>query len=629
MLRPNLDGYHDPSRDLWRHVETRTARAIRRGQTRFDEALRSPTDLEKFQAHVRDVVLQGIGGELPAGADDSPGRLRRRREIAPANADYRIEKGELTTAIGTVVPLTTYVPDAVGPHPAVLFLAGHDPAGKASAAYQRACALFAQVGFLVASFDPLGQGERHGYADAHPPIAPGTTEHTYAGIPYWWSGASLARYFLNDSDAVLSYLRSRADVNPESIIATGSSGGGMLTTLLMALEPRLAGAAPATYVTSRLEYFTPGARQDAEQILLGATEAGLDHDWLLAAMAPKPVCVLATNWDFFPIEGTLRTCQRAALAWELLDKPEDFQLVRVDTPHTYHREMALAAIDFFAPRFGLEMGSELAEFEPQIFGCGELAITPDGQVSRAYENAIFGSEFLQRDAVRRQAVPASSRSGPTTNDEAEARKWLRARVFAHREPVEPNVRYIAGEQEWHALWRNEEHIWGAGVLGNAPGELVEHIVLGDRGGAGAAPAGALALEVRGRGALRLHDRDGLAPENQASSTYRIISDLLWLGDSLAAAQVWDIMRAIDIFAGPEVRLIGTGYGAYLARLAAFCDERVTALSIGDEYVDPNAFLNQREYDRGRGAWHGIIPGLLHHAPWRTIVAATEPLIQGA
>ncbi len=667
MLQPNLDGYHDPSQDLWREVESRTVAALRRGEAIADTAISSETDLREFQDRVTTLVETGIGGTLPnfaaqagnapvtSAAAVNPARCTVeavvRNRVEADTARYFLEKVLLTSPAGTRIPVNLYVPNTPGPHPAVLFLCGHAPAGKAEPTYQEVAGLFAAAGFLVASFDPVGQGERHSYLDARPPIAPGTTEHTYAGIPYWWAGTSLARFFLSDADAVLNYLLHRPDVNGEQIIATGSSGGGMLTTLLMTLHPRLAGAAPATYVSSRREYIRSGARQDAEQILLDAADAGLDHEWLLMAMAPKPVCVLAADWDFFPIEGTLRATSRARRAWELTGNGEKFHLVRVAAPHVYQRDMALAAIEFFARHFEHEIAGDISCYEPPLLAPEQLQVTDSGQIGRDVPS-VFPFDFLQQEIKKQARSDRAAAQKPRQTQSPEqgreqARAWLRERVHNHRRPVAPHVRFIPTAGEWHALWRTEENIWGAGVLmpeesGN-PSAPVGHIVLLDQGSndleherpllpphpeSAPSAGGVLALDVRGRGALAPHDRDGLPPANQASSTYRILTDLLWLGDSLAAAQVWDVLRAVDIFAGDEVSLTGRGYGAYLARLAAFCDPRITGLDLNDESVNPDDFWRKREYDTGRGAWHGLIPGLVHRAPWETILAATEPLTRG-
>src|SRR5690606_3054518 len=157
-----------------------------------------------------------------------------------------------------------------------------------------------------------------------------------------------------------------------------------------------------------------------------------------------------------------------------------------------------------------------------------------------------------------------------------------------------HVRYLPADGTVHTLWQSEPGIWNAGLLLGAERPPVARIVLPDHGVAGPvddvwepADGPTLLLNVRGRGVLSPRERDAKRPEDQASSVYKLLSDLIWLGDSLAAGQVFDVLRAIDIFAPDGVTLVGAGYGAYLARLTAFLDPRVRSLSVCDEFVDPD------------------------------------------
>jgi hypothetical protein len=93
---------------------------------------------------------------------------------------------------------------------------------------------------------------------------------------------------------------------PRWIGVTGNSRGGTQASLVRLADPRVAAAAPATFIMNRETYQRTGQPQDAEQIWPGFTGAGFDHEDILLAMAPKPVCVLAVTSDFFPIEGTHR-----------------------------------------------------------------------------------------------------------------------------------------------------------------------------------------------------------------------------------------------------------------------------------------------------------------------------------
>ncbi|HLR55263.1 MAG TPA: hypothetical protein VK096_00725, partial [Actinomycetales bacterium] len=165
MLQPNLDGYHDPSRDLWHEVESRTVAALRRGEAIADAAISSETDLREFQDRVTALVETGIGGTLPnfaAPAGNTPATSAAavniaapctvnavvRNRVETDTARYFLEKVLLTSAAGTRIPVDLYVPNTPGPHPAVLFLCGHAPAGKAEPTYQEVAGLFAAAGFL-------------------------------------------------------------------------------------------------------------------------------------------------------------------------------------------------------------------------------------------------------------------------------------------------------------------------------------------------------------------------------------------------------------------------------------------------------------------------------------------------
>ena len=99
---------------------------------------------------------------------------------------------------------------------------------------------------------------------------------------------------------------------------------------------------------SRDSYQRTGQAQDAEQIWPGFTAGGFDHEDILLALAPKPVQVLAVTWDFFPIEGTRRTVERARRVWGLSGRGNDLRLTEDDSIHAYTPKLARTAAEFFA-----------------------------------------------------------------------------------------------------------------------------------------------------------------------------------------------------------------------------------------------------------------------------------------
>ncbi|OYN85222.1 hypothetical protein [Parenemella sanctibonifatiensis] len=60
------------------------------------------------------------------------------------------------------------------------------------------------------------------------------------------------------------------------------------------------------------------------------------------------------------------------------------------------------------------------------------------------------------------------------------------------------------------------------------------------------PGATLMVDVRGHGTLSVHQRDDLSPDHPASSTARVLSELLALGDSLFAGRVRDVLQAARV-----------------------------------------------------------------------------------
>jgi len=73
------------------------------------------------------------------------------------------------------------------------------------------------------------------------------------------------------------YLASRPEVDPKRLGCTGNSGGGTLTSYLMALDDRIVCAAPSCYLTTLERLFATIGPQDAEQNITGQVAFGMEH----------------------------------------------------------------------------------------------------------------------------------------------------------------------------------------------------------------------------------------------------------------------------------------------------------------------------------------------------------------
>lgn len=629
----NLDGHHDVSLDLLVHINRRTEQVLAATAVGLDQA-HGPDAVRAHQRATRDAVLTGIGG-LPEAPDGPPPTTWSGTEEL---AGYSVENLVYESAPGVPVTATIYRPAAAGgPRPAILFVCGHTPDGRANPEYQQVCASLVQTGLVVLAIDPFGQGERLGYLDehGHPQVPGGTAEHTYAGMPAWLLGQSIIRWFVHDARRAIDLLTSLPEVDAHRIGVTGNSGGGTLITWLLALEDRLAAAAPGTFVTSRGAYLWSGQSQDAEQILPGGTANGVDHADLLASFAPRPLAVLAAEFDFFPMAGTVASIERARVAYRALDAEGALSLHTAPVTHRYAPALTAAAAAFFCDVFGLPAPSPTGA--EQALPPERMRAVPSGQVGLD----VPGSRFLH-DLIRAEAEHLE----PT--DLEQARTWLTERVRAHRKPPRaPFTRWLPGPCDGvlHGMWRSERDLWGAGVLvlrdaepttGPRPLRLLlldastqaltsDHPAL-----AGADPV--LALDVRGRGALTPHDKDRGEGLPHKTALFKLLCDLLWLDDSLAAGQAFDVTRAIDVVLadpylasllpglGPDspVHVEADGVPAFAAKVAAAVDPRITSLTVTDDVVDPHRMLTERLYDQGRGEWQAIMFGQARHAPLATI-----------
>ena len=200
------------------------------------------------------------------------------------------------------------------PLPGVVGSCGHSANGKAIDTYQSFCQGLARLGYVVLIFDPIGQGERMQYVDANwkPMRGTGTAEHNYAGIQQVLVDERFCTWRAWDAVRALDYLVTRKEVDTRHLGITGNSGGGTMTTWLCGLDDRWTMAAPSCFVTELRRNMENELGADIEQIPPRALALGLDHEDFLAALAPKPVIILAKEKDYF--DARERSRLRAAEA---------------------------------------------------------------------------------------------------------------------------------------------------------------------------------------------------------------------------------------------------------------------------------------------------------------------------
>ncbi len=350
------------------------------------DAIQDQRELLKTQDELRQKLLQMIGG-LPAVKTDLHPRVTGKIQMD----GFSVEKLIFQSLPGVYVAALVYVPDDRSKkHPAVLVPAGHAPDGKFH--YQSLSQRLAARGYVVISWDPVGQGERSQFWDASAGKSRYNLvcgEHAVMGNLAYLAGANLARWEIWDGIRAVDYLLTRPEVDGERISITGTSGGGFQATLIAALDERIKVAVPSCYISAlpmriyNRVFADPDS--DPEQDLFGMISNGVDHPGLLLLMYPRPVLVAAAVLDFFPIEGTRKTVREVRRLYERFDRGDRIALVEGYHAHQFSSENQEAALDFLnhfnqmPVRHGLPPVKELTD--------KALQCTRTGQVMLDYSDA--------------------------------------------------------------------------------------------------------------------------------------------------------------------------------------------------------------------------------------------------
>ena len=309
---------------------------------------------------------------------------------------YRVEKIIFESRPEFYVTANVYIPLGRNfPLPAVLGTVGHGKYSKAHDDEQSFAQGLVSKGYVVMTFDPIGQGERIQLltADLQPRHGVGTAEHTYTGNPLLLTGESLSSWFAWDGIRALDYLLSRKEVDKNHVGVTGYSGGGMQATYLCALDSRLTMAAPCCWVTTWLRNLENEEPADVEQCPPHLLGMGIDQSDFIAAMAPRPVILLTQEKDFFDTRGTQEAFARLKHLYKLLEAEDNIQLFRGPEYHSYSRENRVAMYAFF--NSFTKISSVDSEPVVTLEKAEDLWCTGRGQVGELSSRTVF-SHMLER-----------------------------------------------------------------------------------------------------------------------------------------------------------------------------------------------------------------------------------------
>ncbi len=339
------------------------------------EQLKTPAQIAAYQQKLQGLFVEQLGG-FP---ERSP---LNAQTVGVLEADtYRIEKVIFESQPGHHVTANFYLPHGSGPFPAVLVSSGHSRTAKTAAYNQRFGIMLARHGMAALCYDPIGQGERSQMltAEGRPQVESTTQEHFAVGIGSILVGSNTARYRIWDGIRAIDYVTSRPEIDARRIGFTGCSGGGTLTSYVMALDERVMCAAPACYLTTFQRLLETIGPQDAEQNIFAQLALGLDQPDYVLMRAPRPTLISATTGDFFDIQGTWDNFRQAKRIYTRLGYPERVDLVEAEGTHGV-QPANLAAIAQWMRRWLLDQDQPVPIAELAVRDEAELLCTEQGQV---------------------------------------------------------------------------------------------------------------------------------------------------------------------------------------------------------------------------------------------------------
>lgn len=387
-------GSTPPGAVFYRELQEEAFAALDKRKETFEQ-LKSPDQIHDYQQRLRDFFIKQLGG-FPERTPLNP------QVLGTIEADgYRIEKVIFESQPQHHVTANLYLPQKTQPpFPAVLVSSGHSRTAKTADYNQRFGIMLALHGMAALCYDPIGQGERSQIltSDGKPEFSGTTQEHFLIGVGSILVGTNTARYRIWDAMRAIDYLASRPDIDGQRIGMTGCSGGGTLTSYVMALDDRIACAAPSCYLTTFRRLIETIGPQDAEQNIFGQVAFGLDQPDYILLRAPRPTLISSTTSDFFDIQGTWDNLRQNKRIYARLGFPERVDLIEAEGTHGV-QPANLAAITQWLRRW-LAGKDDAVTIRPfSIRPEKELLCTDSGQVLRLpKERSVFDLN-VERDQL--------------------------------------------------------------------------------------------------------------------------------------------------------------------------------------------------------------------------------------
>lgn len=543
----------------------------------------SATDWQRARSELR----RQLGYML--GLDPLPSRTPLRAEVTGTldRPGYRIEKVVFQSSPGLYVTGNFYVPkDVTRSAPTILYLCGHSPHPfGAKTQYEDRTVWFATNGFCLLALDTLEFGEVPGIHHGTHNLAMWhwlSLGYTPAGVEVW------------NAMRALDWLATRPEVDMKRIGLTGISGGGAMTWYLAALDERIAAAAPScstfTY-GSQAKHWLAAGQCDC---IYYHNAYGWDFPVVAALIAPRPLLITSGQRDtIFPPDGYHEVFQRGRRIYGLLGASESIREVDADVGHSDPPLFLNSSREWMSRWLKGDPTPVTGTNAPPREEPEALAVLK--QLPADAANFRIQQEFTS--PVKLQ-VPRSAKAWDKRRAELVAQ--LRDKVFrwfpTNAAPFD--TQRIGGPAGWAGRYAAGKQV----TFESEPGVRVHAQLFAAKTNLADAP---LVIRVKGPGEnVYGSDFDEVTPllgrchllvlqprfteTSMSAADYTDIErTAAWLGRTIAAMQVWDILRTVEWALTEEqlkpsrVVLHGKRDLAALALYAALFDERISEVVLDD------------------------------------------------
>jgi cephalosporin-C deacetylase-like acetyl esterase len=526
--------------------------------------------------------------------------------------DYTIEDVIFESRPGFLVTANLYRPKTAAPgrRAAILCPIGHYlTAGKRAADVQARCIKLARMGFVVLTYDAIGQGERNISGNIH-------HEAGYALLPL---GETVASWMVWDSMRGIDYLLTLPDVDPQRIGVTGNSGGGLNTLFTAALDPRVRAAAVVGFTFTFNNWLKYGGTHCTCTHLPGMSR-GMEWFEIAGLIAPRALMMLHGDHDgIFPISGARRAGHATEAIYALAGHAGEARFTELaGQPHAYSRPYREAMYGWMAEHLlGQGTGEPIPEGDvrPLDEKDARLLCDPEGAVMPHSPTVMQWARQKAMDAIARMPGPVSG------EQRARDTQWVRELTA----PPEVPPHYLAprggratpvpdgqlekisfvsedGEPILGLLWLPAEHpapfrtviiADSRGKQAVAQSDLVRPLL--DSGRA------LLAVDLRGRGETLGH------MEPAWDTNFRLVANQVEFGQPLPGRRGFDLLRAVDYvrtrreLTSEGLAVVGLGDDGLSALLAAAADARIQSVVVSGYF---HSFISQMRPMQSQGDGQG-------------------------